>query len=72
MQKDKGMDATFSRLLLEFPHTLCVTCNVSVFTATAIHDSLKTGTKGKPLSYYFYLEIEGENPELKLRHQFPR
>lgn len=37
-------------------------------TATTTHESLKTGTKGKPLSYYFYLEIEGENPKLKSRH----
>lgn len=62
------MDGVFSQLLLEFPQACCVTCNASVLTATTIHGSLKTGAKGKPLSYYFYLEIEGENSKLKSRH----
>lgn len=57
MLQVKGMDGPFSQLLLEFPHTLCGTHNVSVLTATAIHDYLKTDTKGMALSYYFYLEI---------------
>lgn len=61
------MDGVFSQLLLEFSHTCPVTCNASVLTAITIHGSLKTGAKGRPLGYYFYLEIEGENSKLKSR-----
>lgn len=62
------MDVIFFRLFLEFFYIFCVICNVLVFIVIVIYDFLKIGIKGKLLSYYFYLEIEGENLELKLRY----
>lgn len=57
MYEVKKVDGTFFQLL-------CVVCNVSVPTTTAMHDFWKHVLK-KAFELLPLLGIEGENPELK-------